>query len=67
MNNKIWVEMNNRLKAIESLLILQLIQGGAEAKQIEKVLQIDKIAPTNIPKSFPVSDLKKKDGKTKTE
>jgi len=64
-SQKIWEEMNKKLKAIESLLILQLIQNGVEAKQIEKVLQVEKIASTNIPKSFPVNELKKKNGKTK--
>ena len=63
--NNLLENMNERLLAIESLLILQLIQNGAEAKQIEKVLQIKKIAPTNISKSFSVNELKKKNDKTK--
>ena len=53
-------EINEKLQAIENLLILQLIQNGANAKQIEKVLQVKNIAPTNIPQSFSVKGLQKK-------
>jgi len=42
-------EFKEKLQAIENLLILQLIQGGATAKQIEKVLQIESFSQTNIP------------------
>ena len=53
-------EINEKLQSIENLLILQLIQNGASAKQIEKVLQVKNVAPTNIPKSFSIKGLQKK-------
>ena len=62
-NNKLPKEINEKLQAIENLLILQLIQGGATAKQIEKVLQVKNVAPTNIPKSFSVKELQRKNVK----
>ena len=62
MDDKQFKEIGEKLGAIEKLLILQLIQGGATAKQIEKALQVKKIAPTNISKSFPVKELQKKNG-----
>lgn len=61
--DKILKEVNEKLQAIENLLILQLIQNGATAKQIEAVLQVGKVAPTNIPKSFSIKDLKRKNAK----
>ena len=54
MNGKMLGEINEKLQSIENLLILQLIQNGASAKQIEKVLQVKNVAPTNIPKSFSI-------------
>jgi len=62
-DDKILKEMNEKLQAIEDLLILQLIQNGASAKQIEKVLQVKNIAPTNIPKYFSIKDLRRKNAK----
>ena len=56
-------EVKEKLQAIENLLILQLIQGGASAKQIEAVLQVKSLAPTNIPMSFSVKELQKKEAK----
>ena len=63
MTEKLLKEINDRLQAIENLLILQLIQNGASAKQIEKVLQVKNVAPTNIPKSFSIRELQKKNDK----
>jgi hypothetical protein len=60
MDEKQFKEMNEKLQAIENLLILQLIQGGATAGQIEKVLQVKSFASTNIPKSFSIKDLRRK-------
>jgi len=62
MDDEIIKEMSGKLQSIENLLILQLIQGGATAKQIEKALQVKKVAPTNIPQSFSVKELQKKNG-----
>lgn len=47
------------LAAIKNLLILQLLQGGASPKQIGTVLAIKNVAPSNIPKSFPIKRLRK--------
>ena len=63
MTEKILKEINEKLQSIENLLILQLLQNGATAKQIEKVLQVEKVAPTNIPKSFSIKELQKKNAK----
>ncbi len=52
-------EMKEELADIKNLLILQLLQNGATAKQIEIVLSIKKVAPSNIPKSFPIKKLRK--------
>ena len=52
-------ELKEELTSIKSLMILQLIQNGASAKQIEAVLKVKKIAPSNIPKSFSIKKLKK--------
>ena len=48
-----------QLTQIESLLILQLLQGGTSPEQIERVLKIKNIYPSNIRASFPVKKLKK--------
>ena len=63
MDDKELEELNEKLQSIENLLILQLIQNGANARQIEKVLQIKNVASTNIPKSFPIKELQKKNAK----
>jgi len=44
---------------IESLLILQLLQGGTSPEQIETVLKIKNIYSSNIRASFPIKKLKK--------
>lgn len=51
-------ELKEELISIKGLLILQLIQNGAKTEQIETVLKIKKIAPSNIRKSFPIKKLK---------
>ena len=56
-------DIKDKLQAIENLLILQLIQNGAQADQIEKALQVKNVAPTNIPKSFSVRELQRKEAK----
>ena len=63
MTERLLKELNEKLQAIENLLILQLIQDGATAKQIEKVLQVKKVAPTNIPQSFSIKELQRKNAK----
>ncbi len=59
MEDKQFGELKEELTSIRSLLILQLIQNGANAKQIEDVLKVKKIAPSNIPKSFSIKKLKR--------
>lgn len=59
MDEKQFKELKGELISIKSLLILQLIQGGANAKQIEEVLKVGKIAPSNISKSFSIKKLKR--------
>jgi len=51
--------IKEELANIKNLLILQLIQNGASAKQIEAVLSIKKVAPSNISKSFSIKKLRK--------
>jgi len=51
--------VKEELAAIKNLLILQLIQNGASAKQIEAVLSVKNVAPSNIPKSFSIKKLRK--------
>ena len=63
MSEKLLIGISEKLQAIENLLILQLIQNGAQADQIEQVLQVKNVAPTNIPKSFSVRELQKKKAK----
>ncbi len=63
MSEKLLKEINEKLQAIENLLILQLIQNGALDSQISDVLKIKNIAPSNIRTSFSIKKLKKKDDK----
>ena len=58
-------EIKDNIQTIKNLLILHLIQNGAQADQIEKVLQVKNVASTNIPKSFSIRELQKKEGKRK--
>ncbi len=51
--------LKENLIRIESLLILQLLQGGTSPEQIETVLKIKNIYPSNIRASFPIKKLKK--------
>jgi len=53
-------ELKDRLTQIESLLILQLLREGATTDQVETVLRVKKIYPSNIKASFPTKKLKKK-------
>ena len=51
--------LKENLIQIESLLILQLLQGGTSPEQIETVLKIKNIYSSNIRASFPIKKLKK--------
>ena len=53
-------ELKERLTQIESLLILQLLRGGATTEQVETALKVKNIYPSNIKTSFPIKKLKKK-------
>jgi len=53
-------ELKDQLTQIESLLILQLLRDGATTEQIETVLKIKNIFPSNIKATFPTKKLKKK-------
>jgi len=59
--------LKESLTQIESLLILQLLQGGTSPEQIETVLKIKNIYPSNIRASFPIKKLKKERIKEKNE
>ncbi|MDO8528381.1 MAG: hypothetical protein Q7S06_00630 [Nanoarchaeota archaeon] len=64
------IDVNNlkeMLTQIESLLILQLLQNGATPEQIETVLKVKNIYPSNINASFPIKKLKKKGVKEENE
>ncbi|MDO8622905.1 MAG: hypothetical protein Q7R52_01560 [archaeon] len=63
MDEKLLKEINEKMQAIENLLILQLIQNGATNEQISEVLQIKSVAPSNIRTSFSIKNLKKKNDK----
>lgn len=63
MTEKLLKEMNEKLQAIENLMILQLIQNGATNEQISEVLQVKTVAPSNIRASFSIKNLKKKNAK----
>ena len=56
-------EMNEKLQAIENLLILQLIQNGATTDQISEVLQVKSVAISNLSASFSIKKLKRKNDK----
>lgn len=62
-DEKLLKEMNEKLQAIENLLILQLIQTGATTEQINEVLQVKSVAFSNIRASFSIKNLKKKNVK----
>ena len=59
-------EVNEKLQAIENLLILQLIQNGASDSQISEVLKVKNVAPSNIRASFSIKNLRKKNEKTQS-
>lgn len=65
MTDKFLKEMNEKLQAIQNLLILQLIQSGASDSQISEVLKVKSVAPTNIRASFSIKNLRRKNGKEK--
>lgn len=60
VSEKDMLELREALTQIESLLILQLLRGGATTEQIETVLKIKNIFPSNIKTAFPVKKLKKR-------
>ena len=60
-------DLKEMLTQVESLLILQLLQRGATTGQIETVLKIKNIYPSNIKTSFPIKKLKKRGGKEENE
>lgn len=60
-------EIKESMIQIKSLLILQLLQGGATTKQIEMVLKIKNIFPSNIKTTFPTKKLKKRGGNNENE
>lgn len=60
MTEKLLKELNEKLQAIENLLILQLIQSGASDSQISETLKVKSVAPSNISASFPIKKLRKK-------
>jgi hypothetical protein len=63
MTEKLLKEISRKLTAIESLIILQLIQGGTSTAQISEVLKVESINPSNISDSLPVKKLKKRNEK----
>jgi hypothetical protein len=60
MEDKLLKELNEKMQAIENLLILQLIQNGATTEQISAVLKTKTINPSNISDSLSVKKLQKK-------
>jgi len=60
ISEKYTEDLKEKLTQIESLLILQLIQSGATTDQIETVLKVKNIYPSNIKSSFPTKKLKKR-------
>lgn len=60
MTDKLLKELNEKMQAVENLLILQLIQNGVTTEQISEVLQVKSVAPSNIRASFPIKKLQKK-------
>lgn len=60
-------ELKESLRSIESLLILQLLRQGVTTEQIEIVLKIKNIYPSNIKTSFPIKKLKKKGSQSENE
>jgi hypothetical protein len=56
-------ELNEKMQAVENLLILQLIQNGATTEQISTVLKVSSINPSNISDSLPVKKLQKREAK----
>ena len=62
MTEKLLKELNEKMQAIENLLILQLIQNGATTEQIGQALQVKSIAVSNLSASFSIKKLKKKNG-----
>jgi hypothetical protein len=63
MTDKLLQELNEKVQAVENLLILQLIQNGATADQIETSLKAKSFSPTNLSAYFPIKKLQKKNAK----
>jgi len=60
---KLLTKLNDKMQAIENLLILQLIQNGVTSEQISIALKVKSINPSNISDSLSVIKLKKKEVK----